>query len=135
MGGPDFSQLVQWLPLIYLGSGALLAVVVMVDCGNTGQDPVFWAIAILIFNLLAFIVYFMVARLEIGPTRKHTAITRHRDDELRDQYASRGDPDELATMGTMAPKLGGIPESHANLNFVDPTLEKLLDEGTCGCRE
>lgn len=132
MSGADFSQFPQWLPVILLGSGILFAIVVMVDCGSTGQDPVIWGILVLIFNLPAFIIYFAVARLEISPTRKHKAISRTEDLAIRAKYTSKGDPDERATMGTMASKFGGIPESRGTPGFVDETLEKFLTEGKVG---
>ncbi|MCK4720997.1 PLDc_N domain-containing protein [bacterium] len=129
MGGPDFSQLPQWIPLIYLSSSILFAIVAMVDCGNTGQDPVVWGLIVLFFNLPGLLVYFFIARANFAPTRKHKAISRTQDVEIRARYASRGDPDELATLGTMAPNPGGIPESKGDFGFVDENLEKLINEG------
>ena len=129
MGGPDFSQFPQWIPLIYISSSILFAIVAMVDCGETGQDPVAWGLIVLFFNLPGLLVYFFIARANFAPTRKYKAISRVDDEKIRDLYASRGDPADLATQGTMASNLGGIPESKGNISFVDENLEKLLDEG------
>lgn len=129
MGGPDLSQFPQWIPLIYLSSSVLFAIVAMVDCGNTGQDPVIWGLIVLFFNLPGLLVYFFIARANFAPTRKYKAISRADDIEIRARYASRGDPADLATHGTMASNFGGIPESKGNFNFVDENLEKLIDAG------